>query len=38
MPLLWMAVTMFLLFVLLVMLRTDTEIDRRRLDNAEAQA
>ena len=24
--------------VLLVMLRTDTEIDRRRLDNAEAQA
>ena len=36
-PLLWMAVTLLLLFVLLVMLRTDTEIDRRRLDNAEAQ-
>ena len=26
-----------LLFVLLVLLRTDTEIDRRRLDNAEQQ-
>ena len=37
-PLLWMAVTLFLLFVLLVLLRTDTEIDRRRLENAEAQA
>lgn len=37
-PLLWMAATLFLLFVLLVLLRTDTEIDRRRLENAEAQA
>jgi heme exporter protein C len=37
-PLLWMAVTLFLLFVLLVMLRTDTEIDRRRLENAEPQS
>ena len=37
-PLLWMAVTLFLLFVLLVLLRTDTEIDRRRLENAEQQA
>ena len=37
-PLLWMAATLFLLFVLLVLLRTDTEIDRRRLENAEMQA
>src|SRR3990167_4589507 len=37
-PLLWMAVTLLLLFVLLVLLRTDTEIDRRRLENAEQQA
>ena len=37
-PLLWMAATLFLLFVLLVLLRTDTEIDRRRLENAEQQA
>ena len=37
-PLLWMAVTLFALFVLLVLLRTDTEIDRRRLENAEPQA
>jgi len=33
-----MAATLFLLFVLLVLLRTDTEIDRRRLENAEQQA
>lgn len=37
-PLLWMAATLFLLFVFLVLLRTETEIDRRRLENAEASA
>ena len=34
-PLLWMAVSFFLLFVLLVLVRTETEIDRRRLEIAE---
>ena len=33
-PLLWMMATFALLFVLLVLLRTDTEIDRRRLEIA----
>ena len=33
---LWSA--LFLLFAWLVMLRTETEIDRRRLENAEAAA
>jgi heme exporter protein C len=37
-PLLWMAVALLLLFVWLVLLRTETEIDRRRLENAEAAA
>ena len=37
-PLLWMMATFALLFVLLVLLRTDTEIDRRRLEAAEATA
>ena len=37
-PLLWMAVSLLLLFVFLVLLRTETEIDRRRLENAEAAA
>ena len=37
-PLLWMAVSLLLLFMLLVLLRTETEIDRRRLENAEAAA
>ena len=37
-PLIWMAATLFMLFVLLVLLRTDTEIDRRRLENAEPQS
>ena len=37
-PLLWMAVSLLLLFAWLVMLRTETEIDRRRLENAEAAA
>ncbi|NQW50781.1 MAG: heme ABC transporter permease [Rhodospirillales bacterium] len=37
-PLLWMAVSLLMLFVLLVLLRTETEIDRRRLENAEAAA
>lgn len=35
-PLLWMAAALLFLFVWLVLLRTETEIDRRRLDNAEA--
>jgi heme exporter protein C len=35
-PLLWMAVSLLFLFVWLVLLRTETEIDRRRLENAEA--
>jgi heme exporter protein C len=37
-PLLWMMLTFALLFVLLVLLRTDTEIDRRRLEAAELAA
>jgi heme exporter protein C len=37
-PLLWMMLTFGLLFVLLVLLRTDTEIDRRRLEAAELAA
>ncbi|WP_425068701.1 heme ABC transporter permease CcmC [Reyranella sp.] len=37
-PLLWMAVSLLFLFVYLVLLRTETEIDRRRLENAEATA
>ena len=37
-PLLWMMLTVALLFVLLVLLRTDTEIDRRRLEAAELAA
>ncbi len=37
-PLLWMAVSLLFLFVYLVLLRTETEIDRRRLENAEAAA
>jgi len=37
-PLLWMAVSLLFLFVWLVLLRTETEIDRRRLENAEASA
>ncbi len=37
-PLLWMMATFALLFVVLVLLRTDTEIDRRRLEAAEAAA
>ena len=38
MPLLVMAVAFLLLFVLLVLLRTETEIDRRRLEVAECSA
>jgi len=37
-PLLWMMATFALLFVLLVLVRTDTEIDRRRLEAAEFAA
>jgi heme exporter protein C len=37
-PLLWMAGSFFLLFVLLVLVRTETEIDRRRLEIAEQGA
>ncbi|WP_422032578.1 heme ABC transporter permease CcmC [Reyranella sp.] len=37
-PLLWMAVSLLFLFVWLVLLRTETEIDRRRIENAEAAA
>ena len=37
-PLLWMAVSLLFLFVWLVLLRTETEIDRRRLENAGAAA
>ena len=33
-PLLWMMATFALLFIVLVLLRTDTEIDRRRLEAA----
>ena len=36
-PLLWMAVSLLFLFVFLVLMRTETEIDRRRLENAAAQ-
>jgi heme exporter protein C len=38
MPLLWMAGSFLLLFILLVMLRTETEIDRRRLEIADQNA
>src|SRR5262249_12867723 len=34
-PLLWMAGAFLLLFILLVLVRTETEIDRRRLEIAE---
>jgi heme exporter protein C len=37
-PLLWMAVSFLLLFILLVLLRTETEIDRRRLEMADLNA
>ena len=37
-PLLWMAGSFLLLFILLVMVRTETEIDRRRLEIAEQNA
>ena len=37
-PLLWMVGALSLLFVLLVLLRTETEIDRRRLEAADAAA
>ena len=37
-PLLWMMAAFALLFIVLVLLRTDTEIDRRRLEAAEATA
>ena len=37
-PLLWMAVSFLLLFILLVLVRTETEIDRRRLEIAEQGA
>ncbi|MCX7362965.1 MAG: heme ABC transporter permease [Alphaproteobacteria bacterium] len=37
-PLLWMAGALSLLFVILVLLRTETEIDRRRLEAADATA
>src|SRR5580698_11043505 len=37
-PLLWMMATFALLFIVLVLLRTDTEIDRRRLEAAELAA
>jgi heme exporter protein C len=37
-PLLWMMGTFALLFIVLVLLRTDTEIDRRRLEAAELAA
>ncbi len=37
-PLLVMALAMLLLFVTLVLLRTETEIDRRRLENSEQGA
>ena len=37
-PLLWMMATFALLFVALVLMRTDTEIDRRRLEAAELAA
>ena len=34
-PLLWMAVAFLLLFIVLVLVRTETEIDRRRLETAD---
>ncbi|MGH8430890.1 MAG: heme transporter HemC, partial [Solimonas sp.] len=34
-PLLWMAASLLLLFILLVLVRTETEIDRRRLEMAD---
>lgn len=37
-PLLWMAVSFLLLFVLLILVRTETEIDRRRLEIADQNA
>ena len=37
-PLLWMAGALALLFLLLILLRTETEIDRRRLEAADAAA
>ena len=37
-PLLWMAASFLLLFVLLVLVRTETEIDRRRLEIVEQNA
>lgn len=37
-PLLWMAVSLLFLFVFLVLLRTETEIDRRRLEVADHNA
>ena len=37
-PLLWMAGSFLLLFVLLVLVRTETEIDRRRLEIADQNA
>jgi heme exporter protein C len=37
-PLLWMAGSFLLLFILLVLVRTETEIDRRRLEVAELSA
>jgi len=36
-PLLWMMGTLALLFVALVLMRTETEIDRRRLEIVENQ-
>ena len=38
MPLLWMAGSFLLLFIVLVLVRTETEIDRRRLEIAEQSA
>ena len=38
MPLLWMAGSFLLLFILLVLVRTETEIDRRRLEIADQSA
>ena len=38
MPLFWMAGSFLLLFILLVLVRTETEIDRRRLEIAEQGA
>ena len=36
-PPLWMAGSFLLLFILLVLVRTETEMDRRRLENAESK-